>query len=1202
MASQEELAAESVAAAIVAIQAPNTGSAQRAEAQAFIDDVKANPASLAIVTSLLGHANSDAVRHFALQIIEHSVKYNWKLFDGEAQAGIKSLVLDILDGGTKSLTDEIHFIKNKLVDIFLLLLLHDWPQKWPELFGLLSDIGLKSDTHAELVLRIICDASDELLRLSRAVMTGEDTHVTLPRRKQLCEAFRDSMSLLYPFLWACLAQQGEAYESIKHQAASGNSEALADFGAKALLVDVALKGVVSLLNWVPLEYLDERPIVPLAMAFIGDTNFCMLSVEALEALISRKHVRTSEPHIMKLFDHMPTLFAMLTGAPMFDSLEKQHTLNMMIINCLVEVGLFQFRMFQRAASEAAVEGEGADPAGPGAVLHSYLQTYLQTMMELADAHPSIDVQLSLLNLWRSLLSSGLIQRGDKLAESELLTYVLHIQLRLLLMRNPWYASPGSPELAFAQLDFSSEEDAEAGWKTLERRATAIISLLTRFDGHGLVAFAVQYVAHVLSAIDANSMAYDKASDEYRAIRASGQLMTTVLRSLPRICLVPSDETAFSLDFDFDLLEDMADVPKSDEQNELETQQRNARLEYVVAMREQTCASLSEILDSILSFSPVAPVMLSAKMRLLAGFSPFLKHFPSQLLLAFNTAFDQILYRHPSDAGVHVESLGEDSLRVRVKATKTVRLLFLYVGESMTELLEHVWTRVQELEAAGELRHEEKVSLFEVVLISASKVREDDLQSAVISAILAPVLGQWCSPELAATMGEPRALLSALGLIGNPGQAGSGRLFSDAHMTFRNDLYYLVSVLYIVTKWSAGWRSRALLPHASNILLPLFTLVQALHQIWLPVIAAEVPEHLQGFYRIPDEADATLMARASGLPQHGLEPALQLRLMIFWTESLQSRCYSVLGCMTKLREVFGFPELPGLLEGSVFSCLDYLPSRFLSALHVSVVGPLFRMVPPEHRDTVVLPFLLQWLQFMQSKLPADWQAFYARQDSDDKQMTPEEEVLVDTALSRLTVVHSRLLQSLSFRLPRMPTDPNDTDGDTPRPPHMLETEPLRSLFLQSSLILLQCPVLTASSIAVTLCQRLLLHIAHIPDYQGPLCTELLPALLAALTHNDDDIILRKILTLIADIYVSLTAIMPDLTRGVLSSVPGVSMDKLAELESELNANETMRDRRECFRELLAHTIGTNIIHKMYKMGDNVKEIDVINESSTTDGGL
>ena len=90
---------------------------------------------------------------------------------------------------------------------------------------------------------------------------------------------------------------------------------------------------------------------------------------------------------------------------------------------------------------------------------------------------------------------------------------------------------------------------------------------------------------------------------------------------------------------------------------------------------------------------------------------------------------------------------------------------------MTESLEGVWNQVQALDQegwccvaangdqvvtylclVGQLRYEEKVGLYEVVLITASKSRQAPLQQAVIATILAPLLQQWTSDEFMQAIG------------------------------------------------------------------------------------------------------------------------------------------------------------------------------------------------------------------------------------------------------------------------------------------------------------------------------------------------------------------------------------------------------------------------------------------------------------------
>jgi hypothetical protein len=240
--------------ALTAVYEPTSTNERRQEAYHYLEQVKAAPpeTSLQIAEQLIRPELPDRARHFGLALVGVVIEKHWRREDFSTQkAQIKQLILTMMARGTKPLTEEPGFIKEKLCGLLSAVGCREWPQRWPEMFEQIFELGSMGHTQAELALISLRLVGEEIMEFN--------DNLDGKRRSDLSQALRLTMPRILP--WVRDAIQSNYSALAVAVAAEGGGSGTA--AALRLLVGTALQLLQSYCQWVSLGLLHGSRFLPL---------------------------------------------------------------------------------------------------------------------------------------------------------------------------------------------------------------------------------------------------------------------------------------------------------------------------------------------------------------------------------------------------------------------------------------------------------------------------------------------------------------------------------------------------------------------------------------------------------------------------------------------------------------------------------------------------------------------------------------------------------------------------------------------------------------------------------------------------------------------------------------------------------------------------------------------------------------------------
>mmetsp|Transcript_26423 Transcript_26423/g.43268 ORF Transcript_26423/g.43268 Transcript_26423/m.43268 type:complete len:1071 (-) Transcript_26423:573-3785(-) len=247
---------------------------ERANSQNVLTQLKDHPDAWTRVDTILEYSRSSATKFFGLQILEEVIKYKWKILPPEQRNGIKSYIVQLI---IKMSSDEAALLREKtflgkLNLILVQVLKQEWPHNWP---SFIPDIVGSSRTSETL-----CENNMAILRLlSEEVFDFSNGQMTQAKIKELKTNFNNEFAQIYQLC-----------------------EFILNASNRPSLLSATLKTLLRFLNWIPLGYIFETPMVDLLInKFLPNPTFQNDALKCLAEIASLNIGTLYDVHFAKLY-------------------------------------------------------------------------------------------------------------------------------------------------------------------------------------------------------------------------------------------------------------------------------------------------------------------------------------------------------------------------------------------------------------------------------------------------------------------------------------------------------------------------------------------------------------------------------------------------------------------------------------------------------------------------------------------------------------------------------------------------------------------------------------------------------------------------------------------------------------------------------------------------------------------------------------
>ncbi|KAL8619551.1 hypothetical protein ACOMHN_019607 [Nucella lapillus] len=411
-----------VVVAVRTVMSPTATQQQRAAAHQVCEEFREkSPACLECGVILAGQQNSAIIRHFGLQLMEHSIKFRWQEINDAQKETLKTKTLELIDQGTLNLLKEEVHVKDAVSRILVELMKRLWPQLWPDLFQKLHELCHRGPTQTELVLKVF-------LRLVEDIVAFQ----TLPgqRRREIMQTLTSTMHDIFKFFMDILDVYLNPPDSTSREEA-------------VLVCQSVLSTLTGFVDWVSIIHImeDNGRLLQLLCQMLSDQNMQLHAAECLLLIVSRKGKVEDRKPILVLFSPGAMKAVLDAAEAASRNLQDEHYYLFLKRLCqvLTEIGRQLWALW----------GQSNDIDKP-----QEFDTYLKALLAFTQ-HPSLTLRSYTFSLWTLFL------RHAKISEDPLLLSFLPRLAEVCMTALYKYGLPSlnnSPSCEFSRIDFDSDED------------------------------------------------------------------------------------------------------------------------------------------------------------------------------------------------------------------------------------------------------------------------------------------------------------------------------------------------------------------------------------------------------------------------------------------------------------------------------------------------------------------------------------------------------------------------------------------------------------------------------------------------------------------------------------------------------------------------------------------------------------------------
>ncbi|KAK0514437.1 hypothetical protein JMJ35_003054 [Cladonia borealis] len=224
------------------------------QAQNTLNQFKENPDAWLLVDKILQEASYPQTKYIGLQILDNVIMTKWKILPRAQCQGIRNFVVNFIiqtSSTEESLKSQRTFL-NKLNLVLVSILKQEWPHNWPTFIN-----EIISSCHTSLS---ICENNMSILRLlSEEVFDYSADQMTSAKTKNLKSTMCAEFSSIFQLC----------------------SEVL-NTANQSSLIKATLETLLRFLNWIPLGFIFETPIIEtLRSRFLETPEFRNISLKCL---------------------------------------------------------------------------------------------------------------------------------------------------------------------------------------------------------------------------------------------------------------------------------------------------------------------------------------------------------------------------------------------------------------------------------------------------------------------------------------------------------------------------------------------------------------------------------------------------------------------------------------------------------------------------------------------------------------------------------------------------------------------------------------------------------------------------------------------------------------------------------------------------------------------------------------------------------
>ncbi|KAI4144338.1 MAG: hypothetical protein LQ340_006694 [Diploschistes diacapsis] len=218
------------------------------------DVFKENPDSWLLVDKILQESTYPQTKYLGLQVLDNVIMTRWKVLPREQCQGIRNFVVNFIiqtSSSEESLRDNKTFL-NKLNLVLVSILKQEWPHNWPTFIQ-----EIISSCHTNLS---ICENNMAILRLlSEEVFDFSAEQMTSTKTKNLKNSMSSEFAAIFQLCQEILTTANQAS-----------------------LIKATLETLLRFLNWIPLGYIFETPIIEtLRTRFLEAPEFRNVTLKCL---------------------------------------------------------------------------------------------------------------------------------------------------------------------------------------------------------------------------------------------------------------------------------------------------------------------------------------------------------------------------------------------------------------------------------------------------------------------------------------------------------------------------------------------------------------------------------------------------------------------------------------------------------------------------------------------------------------------------------------------------------------------------------------------------------------------------------------------------------------------------------------------------------------------------------------------------------